>query len=213
MYFLEHVVDEYMHLQQWSWTHKWVTKVNLVWAFSLSSIAQQFLGSTLQLLLSVSDCLSQLNSDNTVVTEYGCLSNHATEKHLFQVHRQQDWLTTMCVFVCAQMGSVQELCSWSIHVVFKCNFQWNSMVISYYGITALWQPSVHSDIPFWSFDVRSSYYCDTLMLHFSRIYIRPCFPLHLGTCCGWVHVPATVILIFMIQTAASTIYHVYSYLL
>ena len=115
--------------------------------------------------------LSQLNSDNTVVTEYGCLSNHATEKHLFQVHRQQDWLTTMCVFVCTQMGSVQELCSWSIHVVFKCNFQWNSMVISYYRITALWQPSVHSDIAFWSFDVRSSYYCDTLMLHFSRIYI------------------------------------------
>ena len=28
------------------------------------------------------------------------------------------------------------------------------------GITGLWQPSVHSDVAFWSFDVGSSYHCD-----------------------------------------------------
>ena len=27
------------------------------------------------------------------------------------------------------------------------------------GITGLWQPSVHSDVAFWSFDVGSSYHC------------------------------------------------------
>ena len=28
------------------------------------------------------------------------------------------------------------------------------------GITGLWQPSVHSDVAFWSFDVGSSYHCE-----------------------------------------------------
>ena len=28
------------------------------------------------------------------------------------------------------------------------------------GLTGLWQPSVHSDVAFWSFDVGSSYHCE-----------------------------------------------------
>ena len=28
------------------------------------------------------------------------------------------------------------------------------------GITGLWQPSVHSDVAFWSFDVGSSYHTE-----------------------------------------------------
>lgn len=53
---------------------------------------------------------------------------------------------------------------WSLSVI-SSGLVWLKVTT---GITALWQPSVHSDIVFWSFDVGSSYYCDTLMIPFSQ---------------------------------------------
>ena len=135
----------------WATTSKWV-ECNC--SVIMTSMQQQWMHQINTYMKSAANCDVHCKLQNPV-SQYDFECDYVLKQFLgVIIFNTWNWILSTCLLV-PDHATIQWDAAWTIHFLFSCGVRKVTT-----GITGLWQPSVHSDVALWSFDVGSSYHWD-----------------------------------------------------